>query len=467
MSLKRVLVANRGEIAVRIIRACADEGIESVAVVSEADRDSMAAHLADRAVCIGPGPSSESYLDINRVIAAALATGCDSLHPGYGFLAERPELPEACAENGIIFIGPTAETIRRGGDTIQARAVAESLGISTGAGSAALADIDQARAQVAAIGFPVLLKAAAGGGGRGMVLVNQMSDLEEKFASASNEAQQAFGDGRLYVEKFITQARHVEVQILADTHGNVVHLGERDCSAQRRYQKVVEEAPAVSIPNEVRESLHISAVELCGALDYEGAATVEFVVDALSGDFAFLEVNTRIQVEHPVTEMITGIDIVREQLRIAAGEPLSFRQEDIRLTGHAIECRVNAEDAHRNFMPTPGTVTRWIAPVGGGVRIDSHVFGGYQISPYYDSMIAKVLTHGADREEALARMRRALKHLTIEGVTTNQDFLTALISHQDFIEQRHHTRWVEQGFLSAWVESTDSSLNQLQETMQS
>jgi acetyl-CoA carboxylase biotin carboxylase subunit len=451
MALRRVLVANRGEIAVRIIRACADEGIESVAIVSEADRESMAAYLADHVVCIGPGASTESYLDINRVLQAALATGCDALHPGYGFLAERPELADGCVENGIIFIGPSGETIRRGGDKIQARAVAESVGINTGAGSAALESLDEARAQVESIGLPVLLKAAAGGGGRGMVLVNQLSDLDEKFASASNEALQAFGDGRVYVEKFITQARHVEVQILADMHGHVIHLGERDCSAQRRYQKVVEEAPAVSIPLEVREALHVSAVELCRALDYVGAATVEFVVDAITGEFAFLEVNTRVQVEHPVTELVTGVDIVREQLRIAAGEPLSITQAEVHLTGHAIECRVNAEDPRNNFMPAPGRVTKWIPPQGGGVRVDSHVYGGYLIPPYYDSMIAKVLTHGSDRGDAVKRMVRALNHLKIDGVTTNREFLISVVADEDFAQQKHHTRWVEQDFLPRWA----------------
>ena len=449
--MTRVLVANRGEIAVRIIRACADERVESVAIVSDADRSSMAAYLADRVVCIGPGASTESYLDINRVMAAALATGCDALHPGYGFLAERPELAEACQENGITFIGPSADTIRRGGDKIQARAVAESLGISTGSGSTALANLAEARRQVEAIGVPVLLKAAAGGGGRGMVLVNRIEDLDGTFASASHEALQAFGDGRLYIEKFITQARHVEVQILADAHGTVVHLGERDCSAQRRYQKVVEEAPAVSIPTEVRQALHQSAVRLCTALDYVGAATVEFVVDAVTGTYAFLEVNTRVQVEHPVTELVTGVDIVREQLRIAAGHSLSIRQEDVVLTGHAVECRVNAEDPRQNFLPAPGRVTTWIPPQGGGVRIDSHLYGGYLIPPYYDSMIAKVLTLGDDRRDALARMDHALAHLTVEGVTTTKDFLRDLVRDPDFVGQRHHTRWVEQSFLPSWT----------------
>lgn len=464
MSVSRVLVANRGEIAVRIIRACADERVESVAIVSEVDRTSMAAHLADRTVCIGPGPSPQSYLDINRVMAAALATGCDALHPGYGFLAERPELAEACVEHGITFIGPSADTIRRGGDKIQARAVASSLGIPTGSGSAALDDLAAARAQAEEIGVPVLLKAAAGGGGRGMVLVNRLEDLDETFASASNEARQAFGDGRLYVERFVTRARHVEVQILADSQGYVVHLGERDCSAQRRYQKVVEEAPAVSIPVGVRESLHRDAVELCKALDYVGAATVEFVVDAASGSYAFLEVNTRVQVEHPVTELVTGIDIVREQLRIAAGKTLSVSQSDVVLTGHAVECRVNAEDPRNSFLPAPGRVTTWIPPQGGGVRVDSHVYGGYLIPPYYDSMIAKVLTLGHDRADALDRMGRALRHLTVDGVTTTKQFLLDLVADEEFVGQQHHTRWVEQSFLPRWTRGLDQAELHVQET---
>lgn len=448
--LRRVLVANRGEIAVRIIRACLDEGIESVAVVSEADRDSMAAVLADHVVCIGPGPSPESYLDIDRILAAATLTGCDALHPGYGFLAERADLAEACADHGIVFVGPSADAIRRGGDKVEARALARSLDIPTGAGSDALTDVDQAEQVATSVGFPVLLKAAAGGGGRGMVLVEQAEDLRERFASASHEALQAFGDGRLYVERFVSRARHVEVQILADSHGNVVHLGERDCTAQRRYQKVVEEAPASFVDPVVRAQLHEAALALARGLDYQGAATMEFIVDAVTGEFAFLEVNTRVQVEHPVTEMLTGIDIVREQLRIAGGLPLSFRQEDVTLTGHAVECRLNAEDPAQGFLPSPGRVTRWIAPVGSRVRIDSHVFGGYLIPPYYDSMIAKVITHGVDRTEALAGMDHALRHLVVDGITTNRPFLLDLIASEDFVAGDHHTRWVEQSFLPAW-----------------
>lgn len=452
--LRRVLVANRGEIAVRIVRACIDEGIESVAVVSDADRDSMAAVLADHVVCIGPGPSPESYLDIDRVLAAATLTQCDGLHPGYGFLAERADLAEACASNGIVFIGPSADAIRRGGDKVEARALARDLGIPTGAGSDALTDVDEAERVAESVGFPVLLKAAAGGGGRGMVLVEKSGDLRDRFSSASHEALQAFGDGRLYVERFVSRARHVEVQILADTHGNVVHLGERDCTAQRRYQKVVEEAPASFVTPEVRARLHSAALDLARGLDYVGAATMEFIVDAVTGEFAFLEVNTRVQVEHPVTEMLTGIDIVREQLRIAGGLPLSFRQEDIHLNGHAVECRLNAEDPAVGFLPSPGRVTRWIPPIGSDVRVDSHIFGGYLIPPYYDSMIAKIITHGADRNAALATMDRALRHLVVDGVRTNRDFLLDLIADPAFAAGEHHTRWVEQSFLPEWSPDT-------------
>jgi acetyl-CoA carboxylase biotin carboxylase subunit len=447
MSLRRVLVANRGEIAVRVVRACADEGIESVVVVSEVDRDSRAALVADRAVCIGPAAASSSYLDVGRVVAAALGTGCDAIHPGYGFLSERPELPEACAENGLAFVGPSADTIRRGGDKAAARRIAASLGIPVGAGSDTIDDATTAQQIADHVGYPVVLKAAAGGGGRGMVLVEGPEGLAQSFENASREAQAAFGDGRMYLERFITRARHVEVQVLADQHGNVVHLGERDCSAQRRYQKLVEEAPATSVPVEVRRSLHEAAVELARALDYVGAGTVEFVVDADTGEYAFLEVNTRVQVEHPVTEMITGIDIVRAQLQIAGGEPLPFRQSDVRLDGHAVEVRVNAEDPARGFAPSPGTVTRWVEPVGGGLRIDTHCFGGYRIPPHYDSLIAKVIAHGADREQALRRLDRGLRHLVVEGVSTTVPMLLAVIDSADFRAGTHHTRWVEQNLM--------------------
>jgi acetyl-CoA carboxylase, biotin carboxylase subunit len=456
--LRRVLVANRGEIAVRVVRACADEGIESVVAVSEADRDSRAALVADRAVCIGPASATSSYLDIPRVVAAALGTGCDAIHPGYGFLSERPELPEACADNGLVFVGPTADTIRRGGDKAAARQLATSLGIPVGAGSDTIADAVTARDVADRVGYPVVLKAAAGGGGRGMVLVESADAIGSAFEGASREAQAAFGDGRMYLERFITRARHVEVQVLADTYGTVVHLGERDCSAQRRYQKLVEEAPATAVPLDVRRAMREAAVELARALDYVGAGTVEFVVDAETGDYAFLEVNTRVQVEHPVTEMVTGIDIVRAQLQIAGGLPLPFSQDDVRLDGHAVEVRVNAEDPHRGFAPGPGTVSRWVEPVGGGLRIDTHCFGGYRIPPHYDSLLAKVIAHGADREEALRRLDRGLRKLVVEGVPTTVPMLLAVIEAPEFRAGTHHTRWVEQELMP--------SLTALQETPQ-
>lgn len=448
MALQRVLVANRGEIAVRIVRACADAGIESVVAVSEADRESRAALIADRAVCIGPGPAPQSYLDMSRIVAAALGTGCDAVHPGYGFLSERPELAEACAEHGLAFVGPSPEAIRRGGDKAAARELAASAGIPTGAGSSIVTAAEEAARRADGIGYPVVLKATAGGGGRGMVLVERPQELTAAFIQASREAEQAFGDGRMYLERFVTRARHVEVQVLADGHGNVVHLGERDCSAQRRYQKLVEEAPAGSVPVPVREALCEAAVALARALDYTGAGTVEFVVDAETGDWSFLEVNTRIQVEHPVTEMVTGVDLVAAQLAIAGGEPLPLCQQDVRLDGHAVEVRVNAEDPTRGFAPRPGTLHRWVEPAGGGLRIDTHCYGGYRIPHHYDSLLAKVIAHGPDRDAALDRLDRGLAHLVVEGVPTTVGVLRELIAHPDFRAGTHHTRWVEQELLA-------------------
>jgi acetyl-CoA carboxylase, biotin carboxylase subunit len=447
VALRRVLVANRGEIAVRIVRACADAGIESVVAVSEADRASRAALVADRAVCIGPAAATESYLDVPRVVAAALGTGCDAVHPGYGFLAERPELARACAEHGLAFVGPPADVIVRGGDKAAARALAASLDIPVGAGSAVLADAASAAAVADDVGYPVVLKAAAGGGGRGMVLVTEPAALPAAFEAASEEARQAFGDGRMYLERFVTRARHVEVQVLADAHGGVVHLGERDCSAQRRYQKLVEEAPAVLVPADVRQDLCAAAVELARALGYVGAGTVEFIVDAETGAWSFLEINTRIQVEHPVTEMVTGVDIVLAQLAVAAGEPLGLRQADVTFTGHAVEARINAEDPTRGFAPCPGVVTRWVEPVGGGLRIDTHCYGGYAIPPHYDSLLAKVIAHGDDRDHALERLARGLRHLVVDGVPTTAPLLQELIAHPTFRAGEHHTRWVENELL--------------------
>jgi acetyl-CoA carboxylase biotin carboxylase subunit len=452
-AIERVLVANRGEIAARVIRACADEGIESVLAMSDADRDSRAALIADRTVCIGPAPAADSYLDVDRVIAAALTTGCGAIHPGYGFLAEKPELPEACSRHGLIFVGPSAGAIRRGGDKAAARQLAGRLGIPVAAGSGAVADATTARRVAERIGYPVVLKASAGGGGKGMVRADCGADLEAAFERASGQAAATFGDGRMYVEHFVSRARHVEVQVLGDCHGSVVQLGERDCSVQRRYQKLVEEAPAVAISGEQRSTMRQAAVALVSELDYTGAATVEFVVDVETGAVSFLEINTRVQVEHPVTEMVTGIDIVREQFRVAAGQPLSFRQRDVTITGHAIEARINAEDPARDFAPSPGLISRWVEPLGSRLRIDTHCFGGYCVPPFYDSLLAKMIAVGDTRAAAARELDRGLRRLTVEGVVTTRDLIRSAINHPDFLADRHHTRWLEDDVLAGPVAS--------------
>ena len=448
--LRRVLIANRGEIAVRIARACFDEGIACVAAVSDGDRDSLAARLADSTICIGPAAAAKSYLHIPAVIGAALASGCDALHPGYGFLSERAELAQACADHGIAFIGPPATVIRRGGNKVAARVLARELDIPVGEGSDAIADVAHARALAAGIGYPVLLKAAAGGGGRGMVKVADGESLLEAYARAANEAHAAFGDGTLFMERYLANARHVEVQILADTLGQVIHLGERDCTCQRRYQKLIEEAPASALSLRLRDALCAAAVRLARALGYVSAGTMEFLVDLDRESFAFLEVNTRVQVEHPVTEMVTGVDIVREQLRIAAGLPLSVTQQQVRLNGHAIECRLNAESAAAGFMPSPGRIERWTVPQGAGIRVDTHCFDGYVVGAEYDSMLAKLICHGRDRADALARMHRGLGRVRVAGVDTTAELQRALVGHGDFRANLHTTRWVEEHFLPAW-----------------
>jgi acetyl-CoA carboxylase biotin carboxylase subunit len=448
--LKRVLVANRGEIAVRIIRACFDEGIEAVLAVSEADRDSLGAQLADRVLTIGPAPANESYLDIGRLVMAAKVSECDALHPGYGFVSERPELPDACADAGIAFVGPSGDAMRRSGDKATARATARELGIAIGEGSDVVGSADEALAVARELGLPVLLKAAAGGGGRGMRLVEREEDLAAAFSAGTVEAQQAFGDGRLFVERFVRRARHVEVQVLADGHGNVIHLGHRDCTLQRRYQKLIEEAPAPKLPAAVERDILDAATRLIGALGYQGAATCEFLVDQERGSYSFLEINARLQVEHPVSEMVTGMDVVREQLRIAGGEALSVSQDDVRISGHAIEARVNAESPARGFVPTPGTLERWAAPVGSYVRVDTACFPGWTVSPYYDSILAKVIAHGADRTEAIERLRHALRHLRVEGVETTAGFAQDVLAHPDVVEGRVHTRWIEDEFMPGW-----------------
>jgi acetyl-CoA carboxylase, biotin carboxylase subunit len=449
--LSKVLVANRGEIALRVIRACFDEGLRSVLTVSEADRDSLPTWAADEVVVIGPASASRSYLSVGSVISAALLTGCDGLHPGYGFLSERPELADACIRHGVRFVGPSPETIRRGGDKIAARELARSLGIPIGAGSGSVATAAAAAEAAEDVGYPVLLKAAAGGGGRGMSHVHSADELAGAVERASAEARAAFGDGRLYVEHYVADARHVEVQVLADACGNVVHLGDRDCSYQRRYQKLVEEAPATAVPESLRHRISDAAVRLMRALDYVGAGTVEFLVDEQAGTFSFLEVNTRVQVEHPVTEMVTGIDIVREQLRIAAGERLSFTQQDVHLTGHAIEFRVNAEDPLAGFTPSPGRIRTWMPPSGSGVRTDTHCYPSYLVPTNYDSLLAKLVCHGADRGTALALAARALDAFRVDGVATTLPMHRSLVRHADVLGHRVTTQWVEQKFLPEWT----------------
>jgi acetyl-CoA carboxylase biotin carboxylase subunit len=446
--MRSILVANRGEIAVRVIRACFDEGIESVLAVSAADVDSLAAKMADRVTIIGPAAASESYLSVERIVGAALNAKCDALHPGYGFLSERPTLVDACEENGITFIGPSAEIMRRSGDKLAARTVADSLGIPTGAGSQGLKNLEHALACVESLnGYPLLLKASAGGGGRGMTIVRAAEDLIAGYSRSSAEAEKAFGDGTLYLEPYIEKARHIEVQILADKHGNVCHLGERDCSAQRRYQKIIEEAPSVGLPDSLVNALRTAAVSLCKELKYFGAATVEFLVDVKRETFVFLEINARVQVEHPVTEEVTGIDIVREQIRIARGEPLSFKQSQIKITGHAIECRINAEDVSVDFRPTPGQITEWVVPSGAGIRVDTCAFPGAVIPPYYDSLIAKVITHSENRESAIELMSRALNKLHVVGISTTADLHIDIMNHEYFKSTPITTKWLEESFL--------------------
>ena len=441
--IRRVFIANRGEIAVRVIRACRALGLECVVGVSGADRDTLAARLADRAICIGPPMARDSYLHIPAVITAAIGTGCDAIHPGYGFLSERPAFAEACLANGLIFIGPSAETMRAAGDKISARAVAERVGIPLAAGSRQL-DTAVAALEVAeSVGYPVLLKASAGGGGRGMRVVRAASEMAGQFDQASAEAFEAFGDGRLFLERFVERARHIEVQVVGDAQGNVAHLFERDCSVQRRHQKLIEEAPAPNLPKATRHALLEAALSFARAIQYTSAGTIEFLYDAATDRFYFLEMNTRIQVEHPVTECITGIDLVAEQIRIARGEPLSFRQADLKVHGHAIECRINVEDPDRDFMPSPGRIRRWQLPTGEDLRIDTHGYEGYLVPPHYDSLLAKLIGRGRDREAAIARTLDALEHIDIDGVKTTVPFHRFALAHPDFRAMRVSTRWIE------------------------
>jgi acetyl-CoA carboxylase biotin carboxylase subunit len=449
--MRRILIANRGEIAVRIIRACFDEGIESVLVVSEADRDSLAARLADEVVVIGPAAATESYLSAERVVQAAINAKCDALHPGYGFLSERPTLVEACEENGITFIGPSAEIMRESGDKLLARNMAESVGIPTGRGTAGLSSLEEAIEAAEGLGaYPLLLKASAGGGGRGMTIVRGPEDLREGFLRSSTEAERAFGDGTVYLEPYIERARHIEVQLLADTHGNVRHLGERDCSAQRRYQKIIEEAPSVGLSDELVGRIRGAAVKLAQSLNYVGAATCEFLVDVQREAFVFLEVNARVQVEHPVSEMVTGVDIIREQIRIARGERISFAQEDVVVDGHAIECRINAENVPAGFLPSPGLVAEWTIPQGEGVRVDTYMHDGATVPPYYDSLIAKIIVHAPTRAEAIEKMARVLEKSRVVGVSTTIDLQLAILRDGVFSTEPITTKWLEDSFLATY-----------------
>jgi acetyl-CoA carboxylase biotin carboxylase subunit len=451
MAIRRIFVANRGEIAVRIIRTCRELGLESVLGVSEADRDSLGAKLATRSVCIGPAPSARSYLHIPAIIEAALRTGCDALHPGYGFLAESPALAEACAENDLIFIGPTAAQIHAVGDKSRARQHAGEAGVPIVPGYDA-ATIDDAIWVADEIGFPLLIKAVAGGGGRGMKLVRRAEELEAAFDMAMAEAGAAFGDGRLYMERFIESGRHIEVQILGDGE-NIVHLGERDCSVQRRYQKVVEEAPAPGLSPSLRALIHGAALRFCERLGYRSLGTVEFLVDTASTEYYFLEMNARIQVEHPVTEAVLGLDLVAEQIRIANGEPLRFRQSDIRPRGHAIECRINAESP--DFRPCPGTVTEFWIPAANGVRVDTHIRPGARVPPYYDSMIAKVVAWGDDRPRAIAALRGALRAALVEGIACNIALHRAILDDAMFQLGGVDTLWLGE-FLQMSKERADA-----------
>ena len=443
MAISRVLVANRGEIALRVIKACRALGIVSVLAVSEADRESLPARTADRVVGIGPARATESYLKVEAIIAAALSSGSDALHPGYGFLAERPELAEACAEKKIKFIGPGAESIRQMGNKLLARELARSCGIPLIPGSEKVGNLKEAARIAKDVGFPMLLKAAAGGGGRGIKIVRERAELQGAFETAGAEARAAFGDETLYIERYIPNARHIEVQVVGDRFGSVIHVGERDCSLQRRHQKVIEEAPAYSISEALREEIRTAAVTIAAKIKYENAGTIEFILDQDSGRFYFLEMNTRIQVEHPVTEAITGIDLVREQIRIADGRRLSLSQPEVKFSGHAIECRITAESAQDGFRPSPGRISRWNPSSGPDIRVDSHGYEGYTVPPFYDSLLAKLIVRADSRVRAVARMQQALEDFTVSGIETTIPFLYMVVCQLEYIRGRVNTKWLE------------------------
>jgi acetyl-CoA carboxylase biotin carboxylase subunit len=446
--LKTVLIANRGEIAVRIIRACRGLGIRTIAVYSEADRESLHVRLADRAICIGPAKSKDSYLKIVSILSAAEISDADAIHPGYGFLSEKAHFAEVCRDCGFVFVGPPPEAIAKMGDKAVAKETMRAAGVPVIPGSEGIVREAHEAARLADdIGYPVIVKASAGGGGRGMRIARSRDELFASFSTAQAEAGSAFGDSAVYLEKFIARARHVEIQILADTHGNAVHLGERDCSMQRRHQKLIEESPSPAVGADLRGRMGEAAVRAAKAVSYVNAGTVEFIL-CETGEFYFMEMNTRIQVEHPVTEMVTGVDLVEQQFRIAAGERLPFSQEDLRFTGHAMECRINAEDPTKNFRPCPGKINAFVPPSANGWRLDTHLYPGYTIPVYYDSLLAKLIVHEKTREEAIGSMLRALEECVIEGVSTTIPFHKRLLADLGFQHGRVHTKYVEEEFLN-------------------
>lgn len=442
--IKKLLIANRGEIAVRIIRACKELGIETVAVFSEADREALHVQMADEAYCIGPKTSKESYLNFTNMMSVATLTRCDAIHPGYGFLAENADFAELCRECNVTFVGPSPEAITKMGTKDVARETMRQAGVPIVPGSQGIIEsIDEAIALANEIGYPVIIKATAGGGGKGIRVARDEQELRKGITITQQEAATAFGNPGVYIEKYIEDFRHVEIQVLADSYGNVIHLGERDCTIQRRLQKLLEETPSPVLDEEMRQKMGEAAVKAAQAVQYTGAGTVEFIYDYRNRQFYFMEMNTRIQVEHPVTEMVTGVDLIKEQIRVASGEKLTLKQEDVTFNGWSIECRINAENPEKNFMPSAGKIQMYLPPGGFGVRVDSAVYPGYTIPPYYDSMIAKLIVHAPTREEAIARMKRALSEFVIEGVHTTIPFHLKLLEHEKFVEGNFNTKFLE------------------------
>jgi acetyl-CoA carboxylase biotin carboxylase subunit len=450
MAIKRLFVANRGEIAVRVIRTAQRLGIETVIGISAADRDSLGAQMADRAVVLGPPAAQKSYLVPELVVHAAIETGCDALHPGYGFLSEKPDLARLCETENVVFVGPRAETIEALGDKLAARALAAKAGVKTTPGTDHIETVDDAVAASREIGFPLVMKASAGGGGRGMYKAESESDLKEKFDRVSLEAESSFGDGRLFIERFVERARHVEVQAVGDGKGGVVHFGERDCTVQRRYQKLIEEAPSVALSKRKRQELHDAAVSLLSVAKYANAGTVEFLYDTDRDEFYFMEVNSRIQVEHPVSEEVTGIDLIECQLSVASGNGIGVQQSGISVKGHAIEVRINAEDPYNNFRPAPGRLKSWTIPTGAGVRVDTHATEGYLVPPYYDSMIGKLIVYGKTRDQVIHDTLKAIGDFRIDGVSTTLPLAAYIINHGDFRANKISTRWLEDVGLPAF-----------------